>query len=240
MALSPPSTGEKLDGSSTPAQLRVLVVDDHPITRQGIRAMIEAQPGFVVCGEADSEETAFNLLATTKPHVALLDISLRSTNGIELVKAFKIRSPATPVIVLSMHDEAFYAERALRAGAVGYVMKEHASEKIVQALRTVVSGETFFDARTKRRMQRRPHEKKAFAYGVDQLSARELQVLRLIGTGFSTREIATQLVLSAKTIDTYREHLKLKLDVPTGEELVQFAIRWSAVENASPDPTRPA
>lgn len=202
--------------------------------------MVEAQSGFVVCGEADNEDTAFTMLAKTQPHVALVDISLRTTNGIELVKAFKLRAPATPIIVLSMHDEAFYAERALRAGAAGYVMKEHASEKIVQALRAVVAGETFFDARTKRRMQRRPHEKKAFAYGVDQLSSRELQVLRLIGTGFSTREIATQLGLSAKTIDTYREHLKLKLDVATGEELVQFAIRWSAVENASPETPGPS
>ena len=211
------------------APCRVLLVDDHPITRQGLKALIEQQVEFVVCGEADNHASALALAEKAQPHVTVLDITLPAGNGLDLLRELKAKAPDAGVIVLSMHDQQFYAERAARAGAAGYVMKEHASTLILQALRAVASGQTFFDAQTAARLKPQPNLKNGGG-GIEQLSERELEVLRLIGSGYATREIATQLGLSVKTIDTYRDHLKQKLDLPDGEMLVHFAIRWCAGE----------
>jgi DNA-binding NarL/FixJ family response regulator len=218
-------------GQSAP--FRVLLVDDHPVTRRGLKAVIEQNAEFVVCGEAENSSAALTLAETVRPHVTLLDLSLPGGNGMELLRALAQKVPDARIIVLSMHDQKFYAEKAARAGAAGYVMKEDASSMILQALRTVVGGSTFFDQRTLARLKPQPSHKKSAAVGLDQLSPRELEVLRLIGTGFTTREIASQLGLSAKTVETYREHLKRKLEMVDGEMLVQFAIKWSAGESSA-------
>jgi DNA-binding NarL/FixJ family response regulator len=205
---------------------RVLLVDDHPITRRGIRALVEAQPDFQVCGEASDDASALALVASTSPHVAVVDISLGGADGLKLVRKLKAAAAQTQVLVLSMHEETIFASRAKAAGAAGYVMKQHASDTIIAAIRQVLAAEPKQPsiAEGNRRLR------KAARGGVELLSARELEVLRAIGDGFATREIAARLGVSAKTIDTHREHLKLKLQMRDGVELVQFAIQWAHAE----------
>lgn len=203
-----------------------MLVDDHPITRHGMKTLIECEPGFVVCAESDTAAAAVSVLRESQPHLAIVDISLRGENGLELVKELKTAAAHVPVLVVSMHDEEFYADRARRAGAVGYVMKQHASDRILAALRRIQSGLTAFADPEKRQIWSESSRSASKLGDVEELSARESEVLRLLGDGYGTREIAGKLGLSMKTIDTYREHLKLKLNLPTGERLVQFAVRW--------------
>ena len=216
--------------SPAPPACRVLLVDDHPITRHGIRTLIEQEPGFVICAEADSAAAATNLARVHQPTVAIVDISLGDDNGLKLVTQLKADAPTLPVLVVSMHDEVFYAERARRAGAAGYVMKQHAGDRILAAIRRIVSGQTAFADPTRRNLWSSDRSTDPTAGSVADLSAREHEVLRLIGSGYGTREIATQLGLSIKTVDTYREHLKLKLNLTSGERLVHFAVRWANSE----------
>lgn len=206
----------------------VLLVDDHPITRQGVAALIAQDPSLAVCGEADNGPRALELVTKLSPDLAVIDISLKSSNGLELMKNLKILAPKLPVLVMSMHDEALYAERALRAGAQGYIMKQEASEKILAAIQRVLKGELYLSEKMQEKMLQRivkaKQEEPGFA--IDTLSDREMEVFQLIGNGFSTRQIAAQLNLSVKTIESYREHLKLKLSLDTGSDLVRYAIQW--------------
>jgi DNA-binding NarL/FixJ family response regulator len=207
---------------------KVLLVDDHPILRQGLARMINAEADFVVCGEAEDAAKAFDAVGTLSPDVAVIDISLKGSNGIELTKNLKARYPALPILVLSMHDESLYAERALRAGALGYIMKEEASEQVLVGIRRVLAGEIFLSERMKTKMlqQMASGRAKTVTSPIELLTDRELEVFRLIGEGRSTRQIAGQLHLSVRTVEAYREYIKAKLGLKNSTELIQHAFHW--------------
>jgi len=212
---------------------KVLVVDDHPVVRQGLVMMINNQSDLEVCGEAATAEAAFQTIADKRPDAAIVDLSLKDTTGLELMKDIKIRFPQLPVLVLSMHDEAIYAERALRAGARGYVMKEESAETILSAIRQVLAGKIYLSSRmTSRLLDMMAGGGAPAESPLKRLSDRELQVFQLIGRGLGTNEIAQQLHLSIKTVESYRAHLKEKLSLASATELQYYAIRW-----AQQDPT---
>jgi DNA-binding NarL/FixJ family response regulator len=206
-----------------------MLVDDHPLMRQGMKTLIEQHRRFEVCGEADNAPRALELVAKLQPDLAIVDISLQSTNGIELTKGLRGLCPAMQVLIISMHDENVYAERALRAGAMGYLMKHEAGDKIIAALEQILDGEVHLSDGVKGRMLHRfvQHRTDALISPMEKLSDREMEVFQLLGNGYGTREIANLLKLSVKTIDSYREHLKEKLGLPTGNDLVRHAIQWT-------------
>ncbi len=210
-------------------KVRILLVDDHPIMRRGLAELINLEKDLTVCGEADSIQTALELIKRYEPHVALVDLSLKNESGLELIKDIHAQFPKVLVLVLSMHDELFYAERVLRAGAKGYVMKQQATDLVLVAIRRILGGEVYLSDLMSSKVLRNFTGKKTEKAGssVDQLSDRELEVFRLIGTGLGTRQIAERLSRSVKTVETYREHIKLKLDLKDSSELVQNAIQWS-------------
>jgi len=206
----------------------VLIVEDHSIVRMGLSTLISQLDDISLCSEAESGEKALEFLKNNKPDIVIVDISLRDMNGIDLIKYIKRVKDNIPILVLSVFDETFYAERAFAAGAMGYIMKQEASEVIVKAIRTVLSNEIYASDRIKDRLL-----KKAIGKGsgiddtaISSLTDRELQVFELIGQGNETREIAEQLRLSIKTVDTYREHIKEKLNLKNATELIQHASQW--------------
>jgi DNA-binding NarL/FixJ family response regulator len=207
---------------------RVFLVDDHPITRQGLVSLINREHNLTVCGEADSAATAIDLIQKLMPDIALVDVTLKTTSGIELMKHLKALRPDMPVLMMSMHDESLFAERALRAGAKGYIMKLEPSATILAAIRRTLSGELYLSEKMKEKMLHRLVKTGGteVVYSIDTLSDREMEVFQLIGNGYGTRQIANRLNLSVKTIDSYREHLKLKLRLDGGTELVRHAIQW--------------
>ena len=215
------------------AALKILLVEDHQLIRQGMKMLLQKRGRFEICGEAETAPQALDLVSKLSPHLAIVDITLKSTNGIELTKDIRVFSPTTQVLVVSMHGENVYAERALRAGAMGYLMKDEPADTIVTAIETIMRGEVFVSDRIKGRMLHRFVHKPtdALVSPIDRLSDREMEVLRLIGNGYGTREIASLLNLSVKTIDSYREHLKEKLAFPKGGDLVRFAIQWTKSES---------
>jgi DNA-binding NarL/FixJ family response regulator len=211
------------------AKFRVLLVDDHPITRQGIGMLVNQEPNLTVCGETDNAPKALDLITQLSPDLAVIDISLKTISGLELVKNIKSLRPELPVLVMSMHNESLYAERALRAGARGYIMKNEPNEKIRAAIQRVLEGDLYMSDRMKDKMLHRivtNKKNEETVSSVDLLSDREMEVFQLIGNGFSTKQIASKLNLSVKTIDSYREHLKLKLPLAHGSDLVHYAIQW--------------
>ena len=212
--------------------IRVLIVDDHPIVRYGFARLLAAEPGIVVCGDAADAHTALALL-TTEPHVAIVDIALGASNGIDLTRELKARAPGLAVLAISMHDEALYAERALRAGASGYLMKHEATDHIVRAIRCVAAGELFVSAEVSTRFVRRVAGTDKASSPLATLSDRELHVLQLLGRGLGTREIAEQLHISIKTVESYRARLKEKMNLRSGSELVRYAVRWAETDDAS-------
>lgn len=215
------------------ARHRVLLVDDHPVTRQGMRAIIDQQLDFEVCAEAANAAQALQLAETAPPEIAVIDIALGAESGIELTRRIKARSPAIAILVVSMHEETAYAERALRAGAHGYMMKEDSADQLVAALRQLLRGEIFVGPRVRQRMaQRLAPKRHATAFPIDTLSDREWEVFTLLGDGYSTREVGERLKLSSKTIDSYREHLKEKLGLRSGAELVRHAIEWGRTRDS--------
>lgn len=219
--------------SETPAiveKRRVLIIDDHPIFRHGISAMINSEPDLNVCGEAGSAPAALEAMRRLKPDVALVDISMPGTNGIELLKSMKAESPKLPMLVVSMHDESLYALRALRAGALGYVMKAEALDLILTAIRKVLSGEPYLSPKFSDRLVFKAIRSMDEGLGspVDKLSDRELEVLNLMGRGFGAQDIANELHLSVKTIETHRAHIKEKLGFHDSKEMVRFSIEWVA------------
>ena len=228
-----PATAEAPPQTVPAAKYRIMLVDDHPVTRQGVAALINRESDLCICGEADSAPVGLSLIQKLKPDLIIIDIMLKTTSGIELIKNARVFDPALRILVMSMHDESLYAERALRAGAMGYIMKMEASDKIVAAIRRVMEGELYFSDRMKEKMLHRlmSNKKEEVVFPIDTLSDREMEVFQLIGNGFSTRQIATKLHLSVKTIDSYREHLKLKLRLETGADLVHHAIQWLKSEN---------
>ncbi|HEX6997562.1 MAG TPA: response regulator transcription factor [Gammaproteobacteria bacterium] len=208
----------------------VFVVDDHPIVRQGLVQLIEQEPDLEVCGEAADVKEARLALARSTPDIVILDLSLRDSDGMELVKDIRSKYEQLPVLVLSMHDEMIYAERLLAAGANGYIMKQAAADQLLVAVRRVLSGGIYVSEKVGASMIER------FAVAgraqssdpIDRLSNRELQVLNLIGRGRTTREIADNLNLSVKTIESHRQRIKKKLNLHTSPQLVQFAVNWYA------------
>jgi DNA-binding NarL/FixJ family response regulator len=206
---------------------RILLVDDHPIVRQGIQSLISQESDLVICGEAESAGEALELLRGQRPDAAVIDITLKGTDGLELTKSARAEFPDLAVLIMSMHDESIYAERALRSGASGYIMKQEVADNIVGALRTVMNGEIYVSEKVRQTLLGRlsGHHAKLEESPVDRLSDRELEVFRMIGQGCGTREIAEQLHLSVKTIETYRAHIKDKLNIKNATELVRRAVQ---------------
>jgi DNA-binding NarL/FixJ family response regulator len=229
--------------SAVTAQRRVLIVDDHPIVRQGLRRMIEPEPDLVVCGEVQTEREARTAIRALSPDVVIVDISLAQGDGLELVRDVHAQQPELPMLVLSMHDELIYAERLLAAGASGYIMKQAASDQLLIALRQVLAGGTYLSeslAGTRGRSDNAIAGGGGAADPIDRLSNRELQVLSLIGRGMSSREAAEALGLSVKTVETHRQSLKRKLNLATNAQLLQYAINWYASRSKPPAASGPA
>jgi DNA-binding NarL/FixJ family response regulator len=223
--------------SPTPVAIkkRILVIDDHPIVRQGLALLLNREPDLVVCGEAEEASGAMHVLASARPDVLIVDISLNGPDGLDLLKNIRTTHPTLPVLILSMHDESVYAERALRAGANGYIMKQEATDKVLVALRRILAGEIYVSDNISNKLL------KHYITGsgtlrnssISDLSDRELEVFRLIGEGHGTRQIAEELHLSVKTVESYQAHIKEKLSLRSARELMQRAIQWSMNEKAS-------
>ena len=209
---------------------RVLIVDDHPIFRFGLAGLITEQSHLEVCGHADSAPIALDSMRRLKPDLVLLDLSLRGTNGIELIKLMKAEEPTLPILVISMHDEAVFGLRALKAGALGYVMKAEAMNHVAEAISKVMQGKIYVSPKFGEKLIFKAVQSIESGTGspVDTLSDRELEVLQLLGKGHSTRSIADTLHLSVKTIETHRAHIKEKLGFADSEDMVKFAIDWVA------------
>ncbi len=219
--------------SSPDAKARVLLVDDHPIVRQGLAMLINAEPDLVVCGEASTGAEALQLVRTTQPDVAMIDIALDDRSGVELIREIHGMMPDLPMLALSMHDESLYAERTLRAGGRGYVMKQEATESMLTAIRRVLAGEIYLSARMSTRLlgQFASVPRGEHISPISRLTDRELEVYTMIGRGLSTREIAEKLFLSVKTVEAHREHIKEKLGLRSSVELVRHAVQF----NLAPD-----
>jgi len=217
------------------AKKTVLVVDDHPLMRQGLALLINQQQDMVVCGEAEEAQAAMQAIARQKPDILILDISLNGPDGLEVLKSIRASDPGLPVLILSMHDEAIYAERALRARANGYIMKQEASEKVLVAIRRILNGDLYLSDRMSNKMLQQfiGGAPSMIQSRIAALSDRELEVFRLIGEGRTTREIADEMHLSIKTVETYQAHIKEKLALRTGRELIQHAIQWKINEKTT-------
>jgi|ERR1044071_2765612 DNA-binding NarL/FixJ family response regulator len=207
---------------------RILLVDDHAIVRFGIRQVIDRQNDLMVCGEEESAARALDAIGNLKPDLVIADISLKDSSGLELMRNIKAQSPKLPILVISAHDEKVYAEIAFRAGALGYLMKEEALEKVLTAIRRVLSGAIYVsDTLAARMLQQQVRGKADINESpVKSLSDRELEVFQLIGRWKKTREIAEELHLSIKTIEYYREQIKRKLNLKSAAELTQHATAW--------------
>lgn len=207
---------------------RVLIVDDHPIVREGIAQIIRQAGDLEVCGEADGPETALRVVSTSKPDLAVVDLALSTGSGFGLIRDLREWHPHLPLLVLSMYDEFIYAERVLRAGASGYIMKHEVTERFIEAIRKVLSGGIYLSERMSARLlQRLAGKKPVAASAIESLSDRELEAFQLVAQGLSTREIAARLFLSIKTVETHLEHVKTKLQLESSRELFRYAIVWS-------------
>lgn len=208
---------------------RVIIVDDHPIFRMGMAELLNQEEDFEVCGLAEDIASARKLVTELVPDLAIVDITLAGDNGLDLVKEITVAEKNLSILVLSMHDEQVWAERAIRAGAKGYIMKKEASENVITALRNIRQGKIHVSASIMERLLDRMHmhpQTKSLP-SVDLLTDRELEVFRLIGAGLSTREIAEQMKLGVKTIGTYRDRVKQKLGIKTAAELIRRAVLWT-------------
>jgi len=220
--------------SAVTSKQKVFLIDDHPIVRQGLALFIDREPDLMVCGEADGANSALQAIRESVPDFVVLDISLDGPDGLELLKTLRATYPNLPVLILSMHDESAYAERALRAGANGYIMKQEATEKVLTAIRQILRGDVYLSERlTKRMLQQFVHGAVSPRDPLANLSDRELEVYRLIGAGHGTRQIADELHVSTKTVETYQAHIKEKLSLRNARELVQHAIESSLNEKGA-------
>ena len=210
---------------------RVFIVDDHPIVRERVAELINQEPDLVVSGEAEDAVQAVKSIAAAAPDLAIVDITLKDTYGIELIKQLKDLHPKLPILVLSMHDEALYGERALRAGAMGYLTKQEASKKIIDAIRRVLRGEIYVSDKLAGALVRKVAGGTTEGGSlVDVLTDRELEVFQLLGEGLAVRDVAERLFISAKTVEAHREHIKQKLNFKTSSELLRFAIQYTLQE----------
>jgi DNA-binding NarL/FixJ family response regulator len=214
---------------------RILIVDDHPMMRQGLAQLIGAELDLAICGEAENAESALDLVGALKPDLVLADISLPGKNGLELIKDFQAIQPGLPVLVISMHDESLYAERVLRAGGRGYIMKQEGGKKLMQAIRQVLGGKIYVSEKMSAEILEMFSGRRAGTESspVEKLTDREFEVFQLIGQGKGTREIAEKLHLSVKTVEVHRANIKVKLKLKSASELIRFAVRWSEAQGAA-------
>jgi DNA-binding NarL/FixJ family response regulator len=214
------------------SQWRILIVDDHPITRYGLMHLIQPEPDLTVCGEADSAQEALEMIPRVQPHLVLADLTLPGKTGLDFIKEAQALHPRLPVLIMSMHDENVFAERVLRAGGRGYIMKCQGGQKLLAAIRCVLGGKVYLseqmaEALLEAMTHRHPSNP---APSLGTLTDREFEVFQLIGQGFSTHEISERLNLSGKTVSTHRAHIKEKLCLHTNPELVKEAVRWAATQ----------
>lgn len=214
--------------ASTSQKARVFIVDDHPFMRRGLAQVIADQMEMEVCGEAASKTEALSLIEEAQPDLVVVDISLEDGNGIELIKDVKARYPEMRMLVSSMHEEGLFAERAVRAGAMGYINKGEPVEQFVEALKRVLAGKIYLSSRMTDRLLNMSvsHNESPVESPYEKLSDRELEVFEMIGNGLGTKQIAAKLQLSRKTVETYREHIKSKLNLANGTELTRHAVQW--------------
>jgi DNA-binding NarL/FixJ family response regulator len=216
-------------------KINIFLVDDHPLMRQGLAQLLNSEPDMAVCGEAGDAPRALKGISTKVPDLVIVDISLKGNNGIELIKNIKALYRELPILVLSMHDECIYAPRVLRAGARAYVMKQEAAEKVMVAIRRIMNGDIYVSERVADQMLHQivNGRSSATTNPIDRLSDRELEVIQLIGQGRSTRDIASSLNVSVKTIESHRAHIKEKLNLKNATELIQFCVQWVEHENSA-------
>jgi DNA-binding NarL/FixJ family response regulator len=214
------------------APKRILIVDDHPITRYGLTQLISHEPDLLVCGEAESAAQALAAIKSARPDLVLADITMPGRSGLEFIKDLQTQHPGVAVLVMSMHDETIYAERVLRAGGRGYIMKNEGGERLLEAIRQVLQGQVYISRSMSAALLEAftPRRSSVGEATPGALSDREFEVFQLIGQGFSTRQIGERLNLSVKTIGTHRQHIKQKLKVRTGPELIRQAVRWAAAQ----------
>jgi len=219
----------------SPKKSRTVVVEDHPVLCDGLRQLMNSQPDLACVGVADNTSDAKRLAEQCEPDLMVLDLRLKGGDALDFIKTLRVEHPEVKVLVLSQYDELIFAERTLRAGASGYIMKENATDEVLRAVRKVLAGELYFSERVAAAMVQRTLREKPSAsrVGVERLSDREMQVLQLLGASYTPREIAEQFRLSRKTIETHCEKIKHKLSLHNAAELKQFARRW-AVENMTP------
>lgn len=212
---------------AAPKPKQILIVDDHPMMRDGLAALITAQPDLAVCGQAADARAALQAVEARRPDLVLLDISLPGKSGLEAIKDMQAFAPGLAILVLSMHEESLYAERVLRAGARGYVMKQEGGQRIMEAIRVVLAGKVAVsETMSARILDTFTGHRTETAASVSSLSDREFEVFQLLGRGRSTKEIAELLHLSGKTVEVHRVNIKAKLKLATSPELVHYAVRW--------------
>ncbi len=217
-----------IQNSTNSRKRRVFLVEDHPVTREGFAQLINFQADLAVCGQASSAQEALKEIPRTKADLAIVDISLEGGNGLDLIKDLAAQQAGLPVLVLSMHDEKLYAERAIRAGARGYIMKEEPTAKVLNCIRTILNGHICVsDTIHTQLIGQMSGKKNGQVSGVERLSDRELEVFELLGHGRGTREIAKHLRVSISTVETYRSNIKSKLGLTTAMDLVRAAVRWT-------------
>jgi DNA-binding NarL/FixJ family response regulator len=213
--------------------VKILVVEDHPAVREALAARIAQHPGLSICGEAEDVTEALRLIAEKSPDLIITDITLKKGDGIDLIKRIKARDEKARILVWSMHGENLYAERALRAGAMGYITKEQATQQIIEAIHQVMAGKVYLSPAMSEKLVRRTVDggKTLNHSPIEALTDRELEVFRLIGAGVKTQEIAERLHVSVKTVETHRDRIKRKLDLKDGTDLIRRAVLW-VTENA--------
>ena len=221
---------------------KIFIVDDHPIVRRGITQLINQEPEFIVCGEASDMASALRAISTCNCDLVIVDLSLGQDSGIRLIEEILLGNPDMKILVLSMHDESLYAERCFRAGAKGFIMKQEPPEQVISALKIILNGEVYISDNLSSRLLKKlvSNQPATFSSPIEQLSNRELEVFQLIGKGVKTRKIAEQLNLSVKTIETYIDHIKRKMNLEDSRDLIQHAVQWGMNEKSPSAPaTRP-
>ena len=208
---------------------RVLVVDDHPLVRESLKLIIGREPDLTVCGEAEDRDQALELATISNAHLTIVDLTLKNSHGLELIKDLGHRCPKIKILVISMRDEALYAERVIRAGAHGFITKQETPGKILVAIRQILNGEIYLSEKAAARVVSKiaRSSRTSGGFSVEGLTDREVQVFELIGAGQSTQQVAAALHINASTVETYRARIKEKLHLKNAPELLQCAIRWS-------------
>jgi len=213
------------------AAKRILIVDDHPMMREGLAQLIEHEPDLCAACQADDAAQALNAIASCAPDLAVVDISLPGKSGLELIKDIHALHPSLPILVLSMHDESLYAERVLRAGGRGYIMKQEGGKKLMEAIRQVLNGQIYVSERISAKILEMFSGRSTETHSpVEHLTDREFEVFQLIGQGQGTRQIAQHLHLSIKTVEVHRSNIKKKLQLNSGAEVIRYAIRWNEAQ----------